>query len=176
MSSIFIDFPWSRDPSNEIYASSDQVKVVYDIILKAFYYKYKFEKSFENGVYIEAKKYNLDDVKVFNTFVNEIIDKVLDPVAREYTLDTVRCIKSNNFKKKSVQVSYFTLYKIFEPDSIKVRNLRYMVSDAMQLIDFRSLFKTANKSALTDNSEEIKEINNTYKIVINMHKIERNLF
>ena len=38
--SLFIDLPWSKNVAHDIYASEDQVREVYNIIVKAFIYKY----------------------------------------------------------------------------------------------------------------------------------------
>lgn len=167
--SIFIPIPWSEFDANEMFESGDQVKEVYNIIMKAFYYKFKFEKSKENGNTFNVKQFDLSDVKIFNIFVNDTVDNILDPVARDYVLETVRQIRDNNFKKKSVYTTYKTLNEIFTPQEIKSENLSFMLANKLQIIDFCRIFKKCNKEPFTKESNEIKEILTTYNNVIREH-------
>lgn len=173
--SIFIEVPWSGKVAYDMYVSGDQVKEIYDIIIKAFLYKYEFEKAGLNGSYLNVKQFDLSDVKIFNGFVNDAVDNILDPVAREYVLETIRQIRDNNFNKKTVQATYETLYKVFEPDSLRIKNIRTMLADAVQIIDFGTIFKKCNRNAFTKDSPEIKEILNTYNVMIEMHMKETKL-
>ena len=171
---IFIDCPWSNG-ANGIYVTSDQTKEVFNLIVKVFLTKYKCEKLLEQGEIIKAKPYDLNDIKVFNKFVDLTFDNILDPNARDYVLETIRVIRDNNFKRKSVKISYYTLYKTLDPDTNRLATIRTMLSENMQIIDFCRLLEKCNKSTLTNDSPEIKEINTMYNIMKDMGNIENNL-
>ena len=172
--SVFIDCPWSSG-ANGIYVTSDQTKEVFNLLVKIFLSKYKCEKLLEQGEVIKAKQYDLNDIKVFNKFVDLAFDNILDPDAREYVLETLRVVRDNNFKKKSVKVSYYTIYKAIDPDTKKLATLRTILADNMQIIDLCYLLNKCNKTTLTNDSPEIKEINTMYNVMKDMANIENNL-
>jgi len=170
---IIIECPWTKYPANGIYLSSDQVKVVYDLIVTAFLYKCKYEQSQNKSADV---KFNLNEIRVYNKFVNESFDKILDPVARDYVLKTIAVIKENNYNKKNIKISYSTLYRLLNPESSSGKNIRKVLAESHQMIDFYRLFNICSKTALSTISPEISEIEVTWRTIIDMNKIENNLF
>lgn len=167
--SVFIDLPWTEYPANGIYKSADQVKETFNIIVKAFLYKFKYETASNKSA---VEKFNLNNDRVYAEFVNLTLDNLLDPVTRDYVLATIRNIRKNNFSKKSVKISYQTLYTLLEPKSKQLNDLREFLAESQKIVDFYSLFNTCNTKALTPASEEIKEIVVTRNIVSEMSKFE----
>lgn len=163
MSNTIIDLPWSNIAVNDIHVSKGQTEIVYNLILKAFYYKYKYEMSVANGVVFEVRNFNLNDIRVFNKFVSEALDKIIDPVAKEYTLDAIRTIKDNNFRKKCVKVSYHTLYNFFDPNKDTAKTFGYLLSNEMKIIDFKRLFKQCNRIAIDSKNKEYINLINAYR-------------
>lgn len=172
MNTIFIDMPWTDYPANGILVTSDQIKEVFNIIVKAFLCKYNYEKQREQGNILEVQKYDLNNEKVFNGFINLIIDNVLDPVARDYALATVRNIRNNNLEKRQVKQSYETIYTMLEPNSKNLENLRTILADTKKMVDFYYLFDKCNTTALTEKSSEIREIITTRNIISKMSDFE----
>lgn len=172
--SVIILCPWSY--GNGIYVTADQTKEVFNIIVKAFLTKYKYINLTEQGKTTEAQKYDLNDIKVFNHFVNLALDNILDPDAKDYVLESLRAIRDNNAKKRSVKNSYNTIYKMIDPSSNKFSNLRSMLAENMEIIDFCKLFKMCDKVTLTSETAEIKEVSNIYSVITDMGKFEFNLF
>lgn len=156
--SILINTPWSEHPSNAIHVTVDQVYEMYELIIKAFMFKYKHEKLKDRKLYDEASKYDLNNLKIFNLFVNENLEKVSDPIARDYVLETISNIRDNNFSKDCVKKSYQTLFMVFDPNNIRRDNIKVYMARYGQFIDFNRLFKTCNKVALTESSNEINDI------------------
>ena len=161
MNSIFIPFPWSENVTNEIYISEDQISAVYDIIIKAFNYKYLYET---NKNIPEAENYNLNNIRVYNSFINQNIETVYDPVARDYVLNTLKVIAKNDFKKKSVRESYEELYTLFSLQKAKQNSIKYFLCrNNNQFIDFASLFQCANIRSLSKVNGPLAEVYNFYK-------------
>lgn len=167
-SEIFIDIPWSNSYPYENAESGEQCKVMYDLIVKAFMFKRTFELAKENGSYLKVKQFDLNDVKVFNNFVNDSVDNILDPVARKYVLEAIRQIRDNSFRKKSVKTTYETLYKMLDPKQLMLKNMRGVLADSLKMIDFCYIFKKCNKVAFTKESPEIRAIQQTYNTVMEM--------
>lgn len=160
--SIFINIPWSKCPSNAISITIDQVYEMYELIIKAFMFKYKHENLKERNLLDEAQTYNLNNLKVFNLFVNENLEKVSDPVARDYVLETISTIRNNNFSKDCVKNSYQTIYRVFDPNNIRRDNIKTYMARYGQFIDFNKLFQICEKHSLSDSSNEILEIYEFY--------------
>lgn len=162
--SVFIKFPWSYAPGNEIFVTSDQVKVAFKIISKAFLTKLKYEVETENGNRITAQKYDLFDIVVFNSFVEQVDKKILDPVAHEYVMKCVREIRDCKYNKNA-KVSFQTLLKLCFQDELKQELFaEFLASDTNHFVNFYQLFKNSSKSPLTKESKEIKEITTAYNL------------
>ena len=168
--SVFIKFPWTKNPANEVYVTHDQIKAVYDIIIKAFTYKHRFEQGSEYGI-ADLEKYDLDNIKVYNSFVNENLSRVFYPKARAYVLETIKNIRSNSFKKKSVKESYSAIFSIFGPTEPMRKTLRTLLSnDPNHFIDFCTIFGACNKKSLTLDEGLLKEITSYYRQKLEEHK------
>ena len=178
MNSLIIDFPWTETEfsTNGMYVSADQVKELFTILVKAFLYKLKHETYKKNGNFIDAKPFDLTNVRVFNQFLNAVMDNILDSGTREYALETLRTIRDNDFKKKSVRMSYNTLYKLLEVGTPKFEQIKDILAESHQFIDFCRLFKICNKTTLLDNSPEILETSSSINALIEMNALEQNLF
>ena len=176
MNSIFIDMPWTDYPANGILVTSDQVKELFNIITKAFFYKYNYETLIEQGNEEEAQKYNIGSDRIFNSFIDLIVDRLLDPCARDYALGTIRNIRRNNFQKKQVRTSYETIYNMLEPGTKNFDDLRNILADSKKIIDFYYFFDKCNTTAITNKDSDIKEIITTRNIISKMSISEiRNL-
>ena len=173
---IFIDIPCSNSFVQEMAESGEQCKEMYDIIVKAFMFKRKFELSKESGSYLKVKQFDLNDVKVFNGFIDECVDKILDNAARKYVLETIRQIRDNNFRKKSVKTTYETMYELLNPNSYRLKNMKGVLGNSLKLIDFCYIFKKCNKTPLTKDSPEIKSIYMTYDAIMEMTMNEMSIF
>lgn len=166
----FIKFPWTQYPANQVYVTKDQIKAVYDIIIKAFSYKFTYENGKKQGL-SNIEQYNLNKIKVYNSFVNENLAKVFDPVARDYVLTTLKNIKNNDFGKKCVVESYNNLSLFFAPSSKKCKIVRgFLADDKNHFIDFCKLFEKCNKTTLTIERGELKEICDFYNLKIEEHQ------
>ena len=173
--STFIKFPWTKYPTNGVYITPDQIKAVYDLITKALTYKYRYEQGLEYGM-DNIEKYNLDNIKVYNSFINENITNVFDPVARDYVLTTLKVIRENSFKNKSVKDSYYAFFKLFDPYSQNGKMLKTILSEnPNSFINFCFLFNKCNKTTLTLNSGELKEIVDFYNQKLNERAKKSNM-
>lgn len=173
---IFIKFPWTKHPANEIYVSAEQIKTAYDIIIKAFLYKYKYEQGKKLG-FRGIECYDLDNIKVYNSFVNEISTQIYDSTARDYILTTLKNIRENNYNRQCVKQSYEVLFSIFGPEEPTFKDIRNaLAKNPDSFIDFCKLFEKCNRTALTVNSKETLEIMSLYKQQqINYFKILENI-
>ena len=166
---IFIKFPWTKCPANEIYITSEQIKSVYEIILKAFDYNYRYEQGTEYGLE-NIEKYNLNNIKVYNSFVNETLAEIFDPIARDYVLTTLEYIRHNSFSNTTVKDSYMAFYSMFKPTSSKRNVLGTILSNEPEkFIDFCSIFKNCERTTLSTTSGPLKEILDFYKFKIDEH-------
>ncbi len=162
MSRTIIALPWSECPVSDVMPCAQQAGVMYDLIIKMFWCKYKYEKMCESRLREECETYNLSDPTVFNIFVTDIIGKIVDPDAQKYVMSVLREIKNNNFNKGAVRSSYGYLATIFNPECTYCKLLRDLITydNGNTFIDFLSIFKKCNKSSLSAKSEEIREIEN----------------
>lgn len=160
---IFIKFPWSKNPANEVYISADQIRTVYDIIIKAFLCKYKYEQGMLMGKR-GLEKYDLDRIKVYNAFVDEVSNKVFNSVAKDYIFSTLKSIRSNNFDKKCVKESYDQLFILFNPEQMGYKVIKEgLAKNPNKFIDFYTLFERCNNYALTPNFGDLKELIEFYE-------------
>ena len=165
-SNIFIRCPWSKIPSNENFITVNQIKTIFNIIVKTFTYKYKYFINKKNDQ-SDIEKYNLDNIGVFNKFVNEIASGIVDVVAKDYTMNCLREIKNCNLKKDSVYCCFEKLYYLISKNENNMSLFLQLVSlEDKKFIDFLYLFKNCNKIKFDENSNEIKDIEtefNKYK-------------
>lgn len=158
--SLFIKFPWTKNPANGVSLTPEQIITVYDIITKALMYKYRYEIGVRCQLE-NIEKYDLDNIKVYNSFVNLNSKKVNDSTARDYVLTTIKNIRNNDFNKPCVRESYDTLYEMFNPENNNYQMLKSVFSQKSEsFVNFCYLFSKCNKEPIKTNGPEIKEINN----------------
>lgn len=171
--SLIITFPSLPQIEGEFEITKAERLAFYDIIATAFRYKYNYEKAKAEHKKELFENQNLDDMRVYSNILNLVNEKIRDKFAREYLLQTIRTIKNNNFKKKSVRISYETASKWFDPETgmygkIFRNNLATTNSD-YRSIDFKLFFEVANKEAITEDSPWFDDIKAQYNIFKNSY-------
>ena len=167
--SIFINFPWSYSPGNEILVTSDQVKEAFKIISQSFRYRIKYEMEMEKNNQAEANKYNLNDIVVFNSFVDQTNKNILDPVANEYIMKCIRQVRDCKYTH-TCKISFQTMYNIFCKSELKQELFaEFLASNPKKFVNFLRLFQTGSKTALNTESKEIKEILTEYNKYCNKY-------
>ena len=162
-SKIFIRCPWSKIPDNENFITAEQIKRVFSVIVKTYTYKLKYEKLVAQGKHSEAEAYNLNNIGVFNSFVNEVSSKIVDTKARDYVMECIRTIKNCNFKKSCTKETFDTLYALICKEELRYSMFCEFVSkENCRFIDFLYIFKNCGKVSYNFNSKEISDIENEF--------------
>ncbi len=166
--SLIIDFPSLPQIKGEFEITKAERLAFYDIIVTTLRYKYNYEKAKSEHKKDLYENQNLDNMRVYSDLLNQVNEKIRDKFAREYILQTIRVIKNNDFKKKSVKTSYETASKWFDPETgiygkIFRNNLATASSD-YRSIDFKLFFEVANREAITENSPWFDDVKAQYEI------------
>ncbi|MBE7075359.1 MAG: hypothetical protein E7376_05220 [Clostridiales bacterium] len=166
--SLIIPFPSAPIVTNELETTTKERLAMYDIITKAFMYKYTYEKAKLQGKEYLIEDKNINKVGVFSKFLSEINKSIRDPFLREFVIASLRALKNNNYANKNVQATYETVRTWFCPDNLKGKIFRNNLAsgNSYTSIDFKTLFTECNKEPITEKSPcfaEVKKEYNKYK-------------
>ncbi|MBE7082400.1 MAG: hypothetical protein E7378_01790 [Clostridiales bacterium] len=163
MAKPFIVYFSENDPNvlSVEHTKKEKLKM-YDIIMQAFLFKYTYESMRLKGQNVKNSPYNLNDLKVYNNFLAEIDKSIHDPLMRAYILETIKVIKNNDLRKKSVQISYQTIYTWFHPNNLKGKTFRDNLEYLNGTIDFKTVFEMCNSETITENSPCFAEVKSAY--------------
>ena len=163
ITSLIIPFPSVPLVENELQTTTKERLAMYDIITKAFMFKYTYEKSKANRQPLPADK-NLNDLRVYGKFLNEINEKICDPFLRDFVLASLKNLKNNDYSRPSVQKTYETIRAWFCPDNLKGKIFRNNLASgtSYESIDFRNLFLVCETQAITENSPLFAEVKTEY--------------
>lgn len=166
INSLIISFPSLPEIKGEFETTKNERLALYDIIINAFMYKYTYEKAKLAHRESSVADKNLDNIKVYSIFLNEVNRRIQDKFLREYVLNTLKNIKENNFNRPSVRKTYETVRKWFVTDTKQGKIFRNNLAtgDDHGSIDFEMLFKLCNKQAITENCPLFKDIKEQYDI------------
>ena len=162
--SLIIPFPSVPLIENELSTTTKERLAMYDIITKAFMFKYEYEKAkFEHRIAPMDK--NLNDLRVYGKFLNEINYYIQDPFLRNFVLSSLKNLKNNDYSKASVRTTYETVRNWFCPDNFKGKIFRNNLASgtSYESIDFRNLFVLCEKESITENSSIFKEVKTEYQ-------------
>lgn len=163
ITSLIIPFPSVPLIENELSTTTKERLAMYDIITKAFMFKYEYEKAkFEHKLAPIDK--NLNDLRVYGKFLSEINDKIQDPFLRDFVLSSLKNLKNNDYTRPSVRTTYETIRAWFCPDNLKGKIFRNNLASgsSYESIDFRNLFLICETTAITENSPLFKEVKSEY--------------
>ncbi len=163
--SFIIRYPSFPEIKNEFHVTSKEQEAFYDIIIDAFLSRYKYEKAKSQGRESYFANKNLNDIKVYSSFLNRINSQIKDPFLRSYVMETIACLKSNNYSLTTVKQTYDTIKEWFVPGTLKGNIFRtYLAKKSTSIfVDFNGIFEKCNKVAITEDSVLFKDIKNLYK-------------
>lgn len=157
-------YPKEPNLATEVEVTEIERKATYDVIMKAFLYKYTYEiKKMHRETNIEC--YNLNNFKVYNSILEDLNTKIHDKFTRDFVLLSLQKIKANDFSKKSVQQTYKTVSEWFATNSFKGQTFRNNIlnGEPAIIINFPALFSECNTTAIKENSKCFEKIKNLYK-------------
>lgn len=163
ITTLIIPFPSVPLIENELSTTTKERLAMYDIITKAFMFKYEYEKAkFEHKLAPIDK--NLNDLRVYSKFLNEVNHSIQDPFLREFVLSSLKNLKNNDYSRASVRTTYETIRAWFCPDNLKGKIFRNNLASgtSYESIDFRNLFLICETTAVTENSPIFKEVKTEY--------------
>lgn len=162
--SLVINFPSLPEIKGELETCKRERLALYDIIMKAFMYKYNYEMAREVGKQALCADQNLKDIKVYGKFLNEINDSIRDPFLRTYVIDTIKKLKNNDFSKDTVKKTYKTVYDWFVPTSTtgKIFRGNLATGTSYASINFESIFRLCNTQAITEDCALFEDVKNIY--------------
>lgn len=171
--SIIIKYPSFPKVKNEFSVSENEQQALYDIIIEAFRYKYKYEKAKSQGRECYFVDKNLNNIKVYSYFLSRINSEIKDPFLRSYIFDTISSLKSNDYSLSTVKKTYDTINDWFVPGTLKGNLFRINMAEKSSpiFIDFQSIFEQCNKVALTEDSPCFKEVKKLYQQYLNSPEI-----
>lgn len=163
ITTLIIPFPSVPLIENELSTTTKERLAMYDIITKAFMFKYEYEKAiFEHKIAPLDK--NLNDLRVYGKFLNEVNNSIQDPFLREFVLASLKNLKNNNYNNPNVRNTYETIRTWFCPDNFKGKIFRNNLASgtSYESIDFRNLFILCENETITENSPIFKEVKTEY--------------
>lgn len=172
MESLIINFPSFPEIKGEFETSKKERMALYDIVMGAFMCKYTYEQAkLAHKEQAYANK-NLDNIKVYSSFLNEVNSKIKDVTLREYVLDTLKSLKENNYNRASVKKTYETVRKWFAPDTFsgKIFKNNLVSGDERGSINFLEIFRRCNKQAITEDSKLFDDVKQQYKIYLDEYE------
>ncbi|MBQ7884762.1 MAG: hypothetical protein IJ318_01535 [Clostridia bacterium] len=161
--SLIIPFPSVPQIENELQTTTKERLAMYDIITRAFMFKYTYEKAKEAHKPLPADK-NLHDLRVYGKFLSEVNEKISDPFLRDFVLASLKNLKNNDYSRPSVKKTYETVRTWFCPDNLKGKIFRNNLASgtSYESIDFRNLFLLCETQAITENSPLFAEVKTEY--------------
>lgn len=162
--SLVITFPSLPEIKGEQETSKRERLALYDIIMKAFMYKYNYSIACTLNKQSLCADQNLNDIKVYGKFLNEINASIRDQFLRTYVIDTLKNLKNNDFSKATVKQTYETVYNWFVPSSTPGKVFRGNLATGTNYasINFEAIFRLCNTKAITEDCALFADVKDIY--------------